>query len=216
MQGFDTLLNEALELYQGLLKEGDWTPLGRADLIGLIGEAYRRKEEWESARQFYVQALATKPLPVHKVFLSECLLHLEELQEATKILAEVKREELSAAERIDYGFAFAVLAIETGDRKRLENATDLLKASEISDPLFREQRDSLLLNVQEALTIGTSLPLIQRTRRLFAGLARFVSTYFILKPTFMGMGLDVGKILEDFSKRDERISRPRDDRSLGC
>jgi hypothetical protein len=43
--------------------------------------------------------------------------------------------------------------------------------------------------------------LVQRTRRLFAGFARFVSTYFILKPSFMGMGVNVGKILEDLSKR---------------
>jgi tetratricopeptide (TPR) repeat protein len=206
LRGDDALLTEALGLYQELLKEADWTPLGRADLLGLIGEAHRHREDWESARQSYVQALATKPLPIHKIFLSRCLLQLEQQDEAAKTLAEVKPEDLSGGERIDYAFAFAVLAIETGDRKRLENAAALLKASQISDPLFREQRDSLLLNAQEALTLGTSDPLIERTRRLFTGLARFFTTYFFLKPSFMGMGVDVGKILEDLSKRGGRNS----------
>jgi hypothetical protein len=91
-----------------------------------------------------------------------------------------------------------------GDRKRLAEATATLKALQIGDPLFREQRDAVLLNVQEALTSGPSAPLSRRTRRLFAGLARFVSTYFVLKPSFMGMGVDVGKILEDLSKRGEK------------
>ena len=211
----DTLPTEALELYKAVLSEGTWTPLGRADLLGLIGEVYRRKGKWEDAHQSYTQALDAKPIPIHKVFLSECLLQLEQLDQATKTLADVDPEQLTNAERVDYAFAVAALAIETGDRKRLENSIPMLKALEIGDPLFREQRDSVLLNVQEVLTVGISLPLIQRARRLFAGLARFVGTYFILKPTFMGMGVDVGKILEDLSKRTERSPPPPSDRRPG-
>jgi tetratricopeptide (TPR) repeat protein len=198
------MLTEALELYQALRKESDWTPFGRADLFGLEGETYRRKQEWENARQSYEHALATKPLPIHKVFLSQCLLQLQQHEKATKTLTEVNPEELSDGERIDYAFAFAVLAINTGDRTRLENAPALLKGVKIRNPLFREQRDSLLINVQEALTVGISIPLVQRTRGIFPALARFVSTYFVLKPSFMGIGLDVGKMLQDLSKRSER------------
>lgn len=136
-------------------------------------------------------------------------MQLDRLADAARTLGEVIPNELSPAERVDYAFAFAVLAIEMGERKRLEEATAHLKGLQISDPLFREQRDAFLLNVLEAQTTGRSLPLVQRTRRLFAGVARFVSTYFFLKPSFMGMGVDVGKILEDFSKRGEKL-KPRD------
>jgi tetratricopeptide (TPR) repeat protein len=198
------MLTEALELYQRLLEDGDWTPFGRASLLGLIGETYRRQQEWEKARQAYVKALEIHPLAIDKVFLAECFLQLEQLPDATRTLGEVQPSELSAGERVDYAFAFAAIAIEMGDRKRLEEATTVLKALQISDPLFREQRDALLLNVREAFTSGPSRPLIERSRRLFAGLARFVSTYFFLKPSFMGMGMDVGKILEDLSKREEK------------
>jgi tetratricopeptide (TPR) repeat protein len=198
------MLTEALELYQKVLAEGEWTAFGRASLLGLIGETYRRKQEWENARQAYVQALEASPLAINKVFLAECLLQLEQLLDAARTLAEVQPGELSATEQVDYAFAIAAIAIEMGDRSRLEKATVVLKALEIGDPLFREQRDALLLNVREALISGPSIPLTQKTRRLFAGLARFVSTYFVLKPSFMGMGVDVGKILEDLSKRGER------------
>jgi hypothetical protein len=153
-----------------------------------------------------VQALEASPLAINKVFLAECLLQLEQLSDAARTFAEVQPSELSAAEQVDYAFAFGAIAIEIGDRNRLGEATVVLKALQISDPLFREQRDALLLNVQEALTSGPSVPLTRRTRRLFARLARFVSTYFVLKPSFMGMGVDVGKILEDLSKRGENPS----------
>ena len=71
------------------------------------------------------------------------------------------------------------------------------------------QQDALLLNVREAFTSEPSRPLIQRSRRLFSGLARFVSTYFFLKPSFMGMGVDIGKILEAY-QTEERKNRARD------
>jgi hypothetical protein len=151
-----------------------------------------------------MQAIEASPLPINKVFLSQCLLQLEQLPDAAHTLAEVQPSSLSAAEQVDYAFAFAAIAIEMGDRRRLEDATVLLKALQIPDPLFREQRNALLLNIQEALTSGASIPLIRRTRRLFTGLARFVSTYFILKPSFMGMGVDVGRILEDLARRGAR------------
>jgi tetratricopeptide (TPR) repeat protein len=202
----NAMLTEALKLYQKLLAEGDWTPFGRAKLLGLIGETHWRKQEWEKACEVYVQAIEASPLAINKVFLSECLLQLEQLSEAARTLADVQSSSLSAAEKVDYAFAFAAIAIEAGDRKRLEHATVILKALQIRNPLFRERRDAFLLNVQEVLTSGPSIPLTRRTRRLFTGLARFVSTYFVLKPSFMGMGVDVGKILEDLAKRRTKAS----------
>jgi tetratricopeptide (TPR) repeat protein len=195
------MLDEAIDLYRVLLDEGAWTALGRATLLGLVGETYRRKQQWEEARQAYEQALEMHPLAIDKVFLAECFLQLEQLPDATRTLREVQLSELSAGERIDYAFTFAAIAIEMGDRKRLEEASTVLKALQISDPLFREQRDALLLNVREAFSSGPSRPLTERSRRLFAGLARFVSTYGFCKPSLMGVGVDFGKILEDLSKR---------------
>jgi len=203
------MLTEALELYQQLLTKDDWTPLGKANLLGLIGETYRRKGEWESARQTYEQALETTPVAIDRVFLAVCLIQLDRLADAARTLGEVTPSGLSPGGLVDYAFAFAALAIEMDDRKRLEDAATLLKGLQVADPIFREQRDAFLVNVLEAQTTGKSVPLVQRTRHLFAGVARFVSTYFFLKPSFMGMGVDVGKMLEDFSKRGERPKPPR-------
>jgi tetratricopeptide (TPR) repeat protein len=150
------MLAEALEVFKSLLTEGDWSPLGRATLLRHIGETFRRKQEWENARLAYVEAIEASPLAINKVFLAECLLQLDRLAEATTILAEVRPNELVGAELVDYGFAFAAMAIETGERKRLGDAMALLKSLQIGDPLFRERRDALLLNVHEALTRGPS------------------------------------------------------------
>lgn len=202
------MLAEAVDFYQKLLTMDNWTTSGKTGLLGLLGETYRRKGEWENARQTYEQALEAMPTPIDRVFLSECLMQLDRVSDATRVLDEVEPSDLTAAERVDYVLAFAALAIETGDRKRLEEAVSHLKALQVSGPLFREQRDAFLVNVLEAQTSGKSSPLVQRTRRLFTGVARFVSTYFFLKPSFMGMGVDVGKMLENFSKCGEQPKPP--------
>lgn len=213
----DSLLTEALDLCQDLLKGDHWSPKGRADLLSLIGETYRHKADWESACHSYLHALETKPSAIYKVFLCECLLQLDKLENAAKILGEVKLEDLSSAEQIDYAFIVAALAIETDERERLENAKALLKTISMPDPYFRERRDSILLNVQEALTAGASQSLVRRTRRLFAEMTRSATSYLILKPTFLGIGVDVGRIFDDLSKRKETRLQERDGKaeSLG-
>jgi tetratricopeptide (TPR) repeat protein len=199
----DKLLTQAFNLYQQLLKEDHWSSYGRADLLGRIGEMYRHKGEWTEARKFYAQALEAHQSEIYKVFLSECLLQLDQLEEAAEVLSEVKSEDLSSAEYLDYGFALAALAIEKCEHGRIEDAKAALKRATVREPYFRERRDAVLLNLQEALTIGVSQTLIRRTRRLVADMARSAASYLILRPSFMGIGLDVGKIVEDLSKRGE-------------
>jgi tetratricopeptide (TPR) repeat protein len=199
-----TLLTEALTLYQALLKNEDrWSTKGRADLLNLVGETYRYKAEWDNARQSYARAVEMHPKPIYRVFLCDCLLQLDRLEEATRTLGEITLEELSVAEQVDYAFALAGVAIESGEREQLRAAKTVLTNVHVPDPYFRQRRDTLLLNVQEALASGASKSIINRTRRLFAEMTRSATSYLILKPSFMGIGVDVGKVLDDLSKPKE-------------
>lgn len=206
IQRDDKMLTDALLLYQNLLKEDEYSDEGRTNLLSLIGDTYRHKGNWESARQSYEEAIKLKPSPIHEVFLSECLLQLDRLADATKALTNVKQDQLDGAEKVDYAFVLAVLAIETGEHARLVNAKAVLGSLVVNGPYFRERRDAYLLNVQEALVSGVSQPLIQRTRRLLAYIAQSATRYLILKPSFMGMGVDVGKVFEDIAKKGGKKS----------
>lgn len=198
------ILNQAVEIYDELIEKQDhWTSDGRANLLALKGDTYRHKADWNCARQSYLHALELRQAPVYKVFLCDCLLQLGQVDEAIRTLNEVKLQQLAPAEQVDYAFAAAALAVETGERHQLENAKATLKSVHVPDPYFRERRDSLLLNVQEALVSGKSRKIIQRTRRLLADMTRSATSYLILKPNFMGIGIDINKIFEDLSKRED-------------
>lgn len=178
----DNLLTEALNIYQKLYKDSPGSPSGRAHLLKLIGDTYRDKGEWELAQSSYAQAFDLVPSAIFKVFLSESLLHLNKLKEATATLAEVSLADLDASERVDYAFALASLAIETGERDLLKKAKDGLMAVQPQERYFSERRRALLLDVEEALAHGPSQILIRRTRRFFSDIARSASSY--MKPKF--------------------------------
>jgi tetratricopeptide (TPR) repeat protein len=206
LRGNKGLLTEAINLYQDLLKTEDLSIKGRAEVLGLLADTHRHNGDWESARDSYLNALKTLPSSIHKVFLCECLRELEKIDEATKVLEEVTLESLSDSEQADYAFTLAALAIETGEPERLQNAKAILKKVNIPEPYFRERRDALLLNVQEALSSGSSQTLVRRTKSLLSNITRSATSYLILKPSFMGIGIDVGKIFEDMSKRGKNVA----------
>lgn len=193
------LLTQALNLYQDLLKSDDLKPSGKAHLWRQIGETHRHMADWENARISFVRAIEIEPLPIYKVFLGDSLVQLGDITAAAKTLDEVEFGDMSGYEQADYAFSLAVLAIEMSETDRLENAKQILNSVAVKEPHFREQRAQFLLNVQEALVSGPSQTLQKRSRKLFGNIRR----YLILQPNFMGVGIDVGKVFEDFPKNGE-------------
>jgi tetratricopeptide (TPR) repeat protein len=196
------LLDESIELYQELIKLVDyWTSAGRSHLLRLLGDGYRCKSAWGDARDAYAEALIDDGSSVAGVFLAQCLLHLDGWKEAANAISRVKPQELSGGEYYDYVVAAAVIAIESGDRKRLSEAERLLRSLKAPEPYFWEQRDSLLLDVIETQHSGKSQTIARRAMRALGGIAGTATRYLKLEPNFMGIGVNVGKILEDVSNR---------------
>jgi tetratricopeptide (TPR) repeat protein len=193
------VLDEALKIYRELVEEPGYTRKGRANLFRSIGDANRQKDEWAEARKAYEEAIRLDDRPIFKVFLAECLIQLGQISDAEVALHQVAQSALEESELIDYVFVVTNLAIELGDRSRLERAKDALNSIAPRDPLFRGRRDEYLIAVQEALASGSSQKLKQRARSLLMGLTRSTTRYLVLRPTIMGVGIDFGKILEDLS-----------------
>jgi len=202
------MMNESLTLHSELLEADYWTPRGKATLLGDIAELHKHKGEWKEATDSYSRALEIQVLPLHKIFLAECFLQLERSEEASATIAEVDVSDLSRTGRIDHAFVTAAMAIEAANLEQLELARVTLKALEITEPLFRERRDLILLNVQEAISLGPSKPPAVGTKRVLADTLRSASNYLILRPTFMGVGVDLGKWVEKYISKLDKSSPP--------
>lgn len=196
----EKILNEAVGLYKKLLEDDDWTSAGRADLCRQLGDAYRHMAAWNFARDMYLRAQSIEPSAICTVFLSECALRLQKMEDAVSMIIGLDPQELDQHEYVDYVFVLAAISIEAGNHEILEKVRELLRGLDVSGPYFQERRDSLLLSVIETQKSGISETIIHRTRRLLAGLAKSASSYLILQPNFMGIGVNVGKVLEDLAK----------------
>lgn len=195
-----TMLDEASLIYKGLSESDGLSPNGKADLYRMLGEVQRRKHEWAAARDFYKKAFDIEPLGIYQIFNADCCLQLSETREAIKLLDGVQLDELGNEELVDYGFVFANAAIISADWDLLTKAEETLKALKIPQSYFRERRDSLLLQVNEAKSVGATYPSKKEPTSRAGTLARTVNRYFVLKPNFMGIGIDINKILDDVAK----------------
>jgi len=135
---------------------------------------------------------------------------LGQIADAEATLQQVAQSDLEESELVDYVFALSSLAIWFGDRNRLERARDALSSITPREPLFRTRRDEYLITVHQALASGSSQKLKGRARSLLAGLSRSTTRYLVLRPTFMGMGVDLGKMLEDLT-REKKERSPKAD-----
>jgi tetratricopeptide (TPR) repeat protein len=209
----EKLLKEAVDLFEQLLESGNFTSTGRAELYRHMGDAHRHKRAWNLAREAYLRALDIESPAICKVLLAECVLRMNGTDDAIKLITEVDVRELGQSEYVDYVFAAAEISIEAKKRELLEKVRSMLSDLEVSGPYFRERRDSLLLSVIETQQSRASQPTSHRTKRILTGLARHASSYLVLQPNFMGIGLNVGRMLEKLAiGEEEHSSRAADER----
>lgn len=194
------LLDEAIGLYKELLEAGNCNAFGKAGIFKRLGDTYRSKAAWTEASDAYRNALDAAPMPIARIFLSECHLRLEGAEKAFATISIVDPGSLDRHEYADYVFVFAAISIEGADRIALQNAETLLRGLKVEDPIFLERRNSLLLDVIDTQHSGKSSSAIQRARNALRGLAGAASRYLKLEPNVFGIGINLGRILEDVSK----------------
>ncbi len=96
--------------------------------------------------------------PIVKVFMAECYLQLDQLNEAVDVISSVDVSLLDEAELTDYVSIFSAVSVETEDREKLERSKYLLKRQELHSPLTsRSRRDALLMSVHRNACAMASL-----------------------------------------------------------
>jgi tetratricopeptide (TPR) repeat protein len=201
----EDLALEAVSLLKKSLEFEYWTSAGEALIYREIGDARKRLDEWEQAKENYAKSLELSPHNVSQVFLAECYLYTEQLSEAKALLDEVLPEKLTYPNYCDYVFVHAVLSIASGDTEELNNSEKLLHTLEFKEPLFRERQQSLLISVLKCKANCSNENIIKRAFAVLKGVMRSANRYLIFQPNFMGIGINLNKVVED----SEKVHRER-------
>lgn len=192
------MLEQAADLCRQFIARDDLSAKGLAEGYRQLGDTLRYQAKWQEAKDAYSTALQHEHQGIFNVFISQCLLYLAGSDAAQQSLTTATPSNLSAAEFTDYAFILAQVAIESGAKSLLVNAEQTLRALSLNEPHFQEQRNTLLLTVIDTLHAGPSAERTEKTRNIISkGVSAFLR-YIKLEPNVMGIGINVGKIIDDY------------------
>lgn len=201
------IIDQALEVLEPMTSRDDITNSGKAELYRAIGEAYKFKSEWEKSLAANRQSLAFIDSAICHTFVAEALLHTGDTSAAVKAISEVKTDFLRGApEEEDYVCTLAEIAVEFEDAELLTKARRGLRALDSSAPIVERRRSALFMAVIETQEKGSNQTVLTKMRRALSARINSATAYLMLRPNVMGIGIDVGKIIEDLTKQRAKNS----------
>ncbi|WP_376743796.1 hypothetical protein [Ensifer canadensis] len=195
------LLEESIDLLNGLLLDDDLTPVGRAALHREIGESNKFLERWADAEIALRAGLQLTNEPVDHIHLAEAMLYQKKIEGACAEIDRVKPDDLTDPVREDHILAYASIAIWSEDLERLSQAKVMLEGLEPAEPYFRERKLKLLLSVTTALSKGTVSAQQKAESVPKGGVLSLLSKIFMIQPNVAGIGINFNAILEELAKR---------------
>jgi tetratricopeptide (TPR) repeat protein len=160
----------------------------------LLGDCYIDLNNYELAKQAYVESLSLEESELTKIFIAECALHQGEIVSARSQLQAINLSDLNDNGRFDLAIAWAKLAIKSLAEEDRQHALTGLDSVSDKSPYFRGYRDKLKIDILQ-ITPKVDLGLIKRT-------ILTINKYVMLQPNFCGLGININQIVED------RLSKP--------
>lgn len=195
VDGAEDCIRRAIKQFHALLDKGGWSGAGRAELHRDIGEAHRVLNEWDDALVQFELAIEADDRPILQVFRAECLNGLRRYDEAQKVIDGILFDSFADdAEKADYVIKFAALAVEIGDKNRLERARSLLDLKLKREPIFFQHALRMKTIVLEAIEKGKSPSLTKRAKLVLSAFNSLV----MLQPNIMGIGFNFNKLIDRY------------------
>jgi tetratricopeptide (TPR) repeat protein len=189
LTGDTALRKAAIGHFHSLLLQDDVTGAGRASLLREIGDCYKYARDWPNAISAYRDALAADHNPLDQIHLAECLVQTNQVDVAVEQIDSVDRTSLGHHEFEDFVFAFASIAVWKAEEARLNEAKGMLERLKTAEPYFNDRRLSLLVSVADTLATGNASEKAKADSAPDENPLSVASNIFIMKPTFMGMGI---------------------------
>jgi tetratricopeptide (TPR) repeat protein len=204
VKGDHAMLDEAITRLDELVDCGDWTQSGKAQIYRQRGDVYRYKAAWREAKESFEKAVSIEQEAIFDVYIAQSTLYVDGAEQATLKIRSVDASRLNPSEYLDYVFILAQIAVESGDKELLKLAESLLRNLRIAEPYYQQECASLLLSVIDTNQSGPSEEKTQGVRRQTRGMLTLLLRYIKLEPNVMGIGVNLGRVIEDLASRDAR------------
>lgn len=182
----DDLAQKAIAHLQKCMGNTAYTNLARADMLSECGECYLQLGESDKARVCFETSLAEYDDSVVRIFLVRALVRLSEFSVAFSQLKKIDSTKLKPAGFLDFGIAWAELALVTQDAEHKSEALSILGKA-VARGVFETYRRDLISELKQPKPPAKSPSMLRR----------IMTRYVLLQPNVIGFGVNLNAIIED-------------------
>jgi tetratricopeptide (TPR) repeat protein len=188
----------SIQQFEKLRENHSWTNSGIAEINFEIGKSLFHIKKFEEALVQYEKSLELKNSEIVKVFVAQSQLDLEN-QIAITTINKVDIEKLSDAEKLDFIFTYASIAIAFKQKEMLERSLTDLSEIPLIAPIFEKQKSMLTSEISLLYRTG-ELKEKSNLLGVLKKLIGYTSRYLILQPNIAGLGVNINNIANDLAK----------------
>ena len=189
----DSDIEKAVTLFESILNNSSTLTLfGIGEYRLWLGRCLSFLGDFEEAIRNYELSLEANDTALAKIYLAEANASSGKLSRGREFLSSINCSTLSLDNLQDFAAAATVLALASRTQKDVEDAITALRTHQPKTCFFVQQKDRMMYLLHQT-SPTESATVIQK-------IIRSISRYFILKPNFMGLGIDVGNVLEDLAR----------------
>lgn len=178
----------------------DLSDVGQASIYHQTGSLLGDSGDHSAAINRLERALQLDATQATRIRLADEYIRANQTKKAREMLSVLDSGAVEPSLRLEYLSLLAMLAVADKDQAAVRAAIKSLQELDIPDLYFREQRNGVCLDLLNLLdreagnwknTVNAGLKL-----RLLAKLAALCN-YLELKPNFLGLGVNINRIVED-------------------
>jgi hypothetical protein len=157
------------------------------DLYKLLGDVENGLSNYDLAIEAYKKCNSD----LNNIFLARAYCNSTKVDKAKETLNSINVGNLDVHGRFDLALAWALIALNTFEKKDIELAKKLLKDVKTDQPYFINLRDKQLLELFEAKP---------KDNNKITTVIKKLNEYVTLNPNICGVGININKIIEDLEK----------------
>jgi tetratricopeptide (TPR) repeat protein len=176
-------------------------PAGKAALQRDLGWVLRGQERYCDAAEAFRRSLEYEDTQVGRIHLIHSLALCSKIDEARSLLEKIATVAIDPNLRLEYFAAQGSLAIASGDTALATQTVESLRTVVMNTPFWDAQRNQLVVQMLDFVHRPDATPKTERQGAIIKILV-FMNEVLELKPNFLGLGVNINKLIEKLAKRD--------------
>jgi len=179
------------------------TPVGKAALQRDLGWVLRGQARYCDAVVAFRHSLEHDDTQVSRVHLIHSLALCGKLDEAHSVLDGLDSTAVPPTLQLEYFGAQGSLAVASNSTSLAMKTVDGLRAIQLETPFWEAQRNQLLIQMLDFVHRPDSIPEGKRQGAILK-IVVFMNEVLELKPNFFGLGLNLNKVIEKLTKKEQQ------------